>query len=96
MINVQSTIPPHIPSPKHLRTAPLPFGEGERGWGLYSQFTLYPPHSTTAHCPPPFWGGGTGERTFSTRPHQFTIQNSELKILLSEGSAKDERRMSEG
>ena len=36
----------------------------------------HPPHSTTAHCPPPFWGGGTGVRTSPiclTRP---TIQNS--------------------
>ena len=28
-----------------------------------SQFSLHPPHITTAHCPPLFWRGGTGVRT---------------------------------
>ena len=28
-----------------------------------SKFSLHPPHSTTTHCPPLFWRGGTGVRT---------------------------------
>ena len=42
-----------------------------------SQFSLHPPHITTAHCPPLFWRGGTGVRTpLSQACSLYPIQNS--------------------
>ena len=46
-----------------------------------SKFSLHSPHSTTAHCPPLFWRGGTGVRTpLAQACSSYPIQNSEFRI----------------
>ena len=45
-----------------------------------SKFSLHPPHSTTAHCPPLFWRGGTGVRSSAGGSLQF-VPNSKFTIL---------------
>ena len=45
-----------------------------------SKFTILsrPPHCTTAHCPPPFWGGGTGVRTSPAGASLQLVPNSKF------------------
>ena len=46
-----------------------------------SKFSLHSPHSTTAHCPPLFWRGGTGVRTPLAQAYRLCpIQNSKFRI----------------
>ena len=48
-----------------------------------SEFSLHPPHSTTAHCPPLFWRGGTGVRTsppLARACSSCPIQNSQFSL----------------